>query len=101
MSWLTDWLRTVTGTVAPLARRRELNAPCACGSGRKYKRCCLERRQPPDEELEARLSAEYSASNRDPDLFTSGAAARRGFRRWAELSRLAIRRRLRQRRAES
>ena len=100
MSWFGNWLRKVTGTVAPLARRRELNALCACGSGRKYKRCCLARARL-DAEVEARLSAEYSAVNRDVDGLGRGSAANRGFRRWAELSRLAIRRRLRQRRAES
>jgi hypothetical protein len=91
-----DWLRRLNGTVAPPEKRAAENAPCPCGSGRKYKRCCLERDEDAaDEELRARLSEAYSAGNRDRPAFGGPAAAARGFRRWAELSRLSIRRRLR------
>ena len=98
MSAILAWLRGITGTVTrPPARHRERSAPCPCGSGRKYKRCCEARDEDlaADERERARLSEAYSAGNRDErEVFGSASAAARGFRRWAELSRLSIWRRL-------
>ncbi|GEM_PF-829875 len=35
------------------------NAPCPCGSGRKYKKCCMNKTQPPVDLFQRRLSEAY------------------------------------------
>lgn len=51
-------------TPAQLARRRVgRNDPCPCGSGRKFKRCCLVRGPAP---RAGRALAEIEARNRGP-----------------------------------
>ena len=37
---LRDWLKRLF-LPRPVVAGRGRNAPCPCGSGRKYKRCCL------------------------------------------------------------
>ena len=36
--------RRVYGTIKRRAPRTKRNAPCPCGSGRKYKQCCMRKR---------------------------------------------------------
>ncbi|MBW1730634.1 MAG: SEC-C domain-containing protein [Deltaproteobacteria bacterium] len=36
------------------------NDPCPCGSGKKYKKCCLNKQQPPEDLLYRRLSDTYN-----------------------------------------
>jgi hypothetical protein len=40
----TDPEATVSGTITRSGERTSRNAPCPCGSGRKYKQCCLRKR---------------------------------------------------------
>ena len=35
------------------------NAPCPCGSGLKYKKCCLGKREPNPEKLKAEYAKKY------------------------------------------
>jgi hypothetical protein len=73
-------------------RKLGRNDPCRCGSGQKYKRCCL----PADRQ--SGLSQTWSASNRDPEVFGVASAAARGFGRWASLPRFTMFGRLKKRR---
>ena len=42
------------------------NEPCYCGSGRKYKQCCLEKDEAADAAARARLAAEPAAEPAEP-----------------------------------
>jgi tetratricopeptide (TPR) repeat protein len=45
------------------------NDPCHCGSGRKYKRCCLEEDQQNEREARTALTAALAASQAEEDEF--------------------------------
>jgi hypothetical protein len=48
------------------------NDPCHCGSGRKYKHCCLEKDEAQEREARAKAAAEAKAA---PEEATAGEAA--------------------------
>jgi len=52
----------VTENDAPAAKRPGRNEPCHCGSGKKYKQCCLAN----DEEADRRARAEAAAHAAPP-----------------------------------
>ena len=58
------------------------NAPCPCGSGRKYKHCCLDRREEPTTEL-GRLARQLLAEEDDAHRAIFDWMKRRFGRDWA------------------
>jgi hypothetical protein len=48
------------------------NDPCRCGSGRKYKHCCLEK----DEATARAASADTAAKSANPEAGTAGGATK-------------------------
>jgi hypothetical protein len=77
------------------SRKLGRNDPCSCGSGVKYKRCCLANDQA---EAERQLSKSWSESKRYPEVTGGASASIRGFDRWANLRRFTFFGRLRKRR---
>jgi hypothetical protein len=59
MAWFSDlWRRLNTLEKFPHVGR---NAPCPCGSGKKYKRCCLQRDEEHQlEELDTRFFGRHN-----------------------------------------
>lgn len=62
--------------MAPIAR----NAPCPCGSGRKYKKCCLGKSEPA---APAQASVEPVFAETDSDALSNQANALIRQRKWA------------------
>ena len=70
--------RAITYTETTLAKKSSpaagarpgRNEPCGCGSGRKYKQCCLEK----DEARASAARAEASAQEADPPAAESSSA---------------------------
>jgi hypothetical protein len=57
---------------ATSAQRAGRNDPCPCGSGRKYKQCCLEKDEAAAREARARAAAEAP----EPDAAEQATAAK-------------------------
>jgi hypothetical protein len=61
---LCAYLRATKGTLSSMAASRHRpgrNEPCVCGSGRKYKQCCLERDQASASAERARAATDAAA----------------------------------------
>src|ERR1700704_4948596 len=64
----TSWYGTLFSMTTPTSARPGRNQPCHCGSGRKYKHCCLEKD-------EARATAERAKASADAEAQSSEVAA--------------------------
>jgi hypothetical protein len=64
--WITldDWIVGYTFFMSALPGRNE---PCHCGSGRKYKRCCLQKDQAQAVAARAKAAAEAAAQSPDAE----------------------------------
>ena len=68
------WYGTLFSMTAPISARPGRNQPCHCGSGRKYKHCCLEKDGAQAGAVRAKAAAEAAA--RSSEAAASGVVAR-------------------------
>ena len=61
----------------PTVDRPGRNDPCHCGSGKKYKRCCLEKDQAAEREARAEAAADSSPPVPEEQTAEDAAAAKR------------------------
>lgn len=68
-------------------RRPGRNAPCRCGSGLKYKRCCLAGDDEERRRAHEGISSGIASRNRANEVWDRVSMAARGFLKWSNRGR--------------